>query len=703
MQSSNLQNAYSDFWLPEENFFDEKFLQSSIDSYSDIDLIKININKKIIQNFVNILTNKCIEVEFQLNDDNLPETDGQTIKISSKILNRRDFDVVVGLALHEASHILLTDFIFLNSIWQKVPSDIYDMTKNNKSSVASLITLIYNIIEDRCIDYFVYNNAIGYRGYYVAFYNKYFYNPIVDDMLQSNMYRIPTIDAYLARTINMMNKNTDLTALPDLYRIYNLIDLKNIKKFNTTTLKFDTACDIARIILKNANYYDLIKYNDPMYGYDDKKINSPEITNDEADKGTADDSIENDAEDTQTNSTEKNEEQSKESNHRTTKDNKKISLKSDIGDVSDKTFKEVMQIKKMIDEQTDLVNGNEKKPSITTAQHEILGYIDKSDIRIIPVGAGLFDGGHAIESIFVKKFTESVINTPSFPMVSQSRFKFALSKTLGQMVYKNGHDNLQMGIQLGMKMGKRLKILNETNTSKFHRKNIGKIDRRLLAEVGVNNEDIFYQYKIHSYDKINLHVSVDASGSMAGEKWDQTMVLTTAICKAATMIHNFDVSVSFRTTVRSKSGGDMPYVLYAYDSRVDKFSKIKKLFPLLEPAGCTPEGLAFESLLRHLDATVDNKQKYFINISDGEPYLRYINWNNKGRIYHGSPASEHTKKQVEMIRNRGYVILSYFIDEGWGDSELFKEMYGKDASFININDLFSIIKTLNTLFLKNVN
>jgi hypothetical protein len=31
-------------------------------------------------------------------------------------------------------------------------------------------------------------------------------------------------------------------------------------------------------------------------------------------------------------------------------------------------------------EQTDLVNGNEKKPSITTAQHEILGYIDKHAI-----------------------------------------------------------------------------------------------------------------------------------------------------------------------------------------------------------------------------------------------------------------------------------------------------------------------------------
>ena len=47
--------------------------------------------------------------------------------------------------------------------------------------------------------------------------------------------------------------------------------------------------------------------------------------------------------------------------------------------------------------------------------------------------------------------------------------------------------------------------------------------------------------------------SIDASGSMSGDKWRNTMVSTIAICKAASMIDNVDVVVSFRTT--HESGG----------------------------------------------------------------------------------------------------------------------------------------------------
>ena len=55
------------------------------------------------------------------------------------------------------------------------------------------------------------------------------------------------------------------------------------------------------------------------------------------------------------------------------------------------------------------------------------------------------------------------------------------------------------------------------------------------------------------------------------------------------MISNLEVQVTFRCTQDNK-----PYIVMAYDSRVDKFSKVKQMFPGLGPNGTTPEGLCFE-------------------------------------------------------------------------------------------------------------
>ena len=47
--------------------------------------------------------------------------------------------------------------------------------------------------------------------------------------------------------------------------------------------------------------------------------------------------------------------------------------------------------------------------------------------------------------------------------------------------------------------------------------------------------------------------------------------------------------------VEEVTGGDNPLVLVGYDSRVDKFQKVKKMFPHIYPGGTTPEGLCFET------------------------------------------------------------------------------------------------------------
>jgi hypothetical protein len=216
---------YSDFWLNDVNIYDTD------DGYSsfDIDLIKLANGKRAVSNFVRILTNKSIPVLFNNKDANM--TDGSTVYLSADIKEKEDFDVAVGLALHEGSHILLSDFDVIKTLWQRIPREIYDlsMPKNiSKESVVELTKTVLNYVEDRYIDKFVYDSAPGYRGYYISLYDTYFNSVEVSKSLSTKIYRVPTIDAYLFRIINFTNPSTDLSALPELYIIFKLIDYTNI-------------------------------------------------------------------------------------------------------------------------------------------------------------------------------------------------------------------------------------------------------------------------------------------------------------------------------------------------------------------------------------------------------------------------------------------------------------------------------------------
>ena len=78
--------------------------------FDDKDPIFLAQVQKGITNFVRILTEKDIPVEYATTGDSL--TDGKTVYIASNI-KEDTIDYTVGLALHEASHVLLTDFKYL--------------------------------------------------------------------------------------------------------------------------------------------------------------------------------------------------------------------------------------------------------------------------------------------------------------------------------------------------------------------------------------------------------------------------------------------------------------------------------------------------------------------------------------------------------------------------------------------------------------
>jgi len=233
-----------------------------------------------------------------------------------------------------------------------------------------------------------------------------------------------------------------------------------------------------------------------------------------------------------------------------------------------------------------------------------------------------------------------------------------------------------------------------------------KIDRRLLADLGCDSENVFYTQEVSAFKKVFVHISIDSSGSMIdNSKWQNALCCAVAIAVAASMIENLEVVISFRSsTLILDEDYIFPWIMIAYDSRRDHLSKIRTLFPHLSPRGYTPEGLAFESILKMIPPSNYDADSYFLNISDGFPFF---DSHNPPIFYHGTEACGHTRKQVQKMRNNGVQILSYFISSGTADDEemgteaQFKIMYGPAAKFISFDNVNEIAYTMNKKFLES--
>ena len=146
-------------------------------------------------------------------------------------------------------------------------------------------------------------------------------------------------------------------------------------------------------------------------------------------------------------------------------------------------------------------------------------------------------------------------------------------------------------MRLGSILGRKLQVRGEESQLKFTRQDSGKIDKRLIAELGFGNSNVFSHTLTERYNKAYLHISVDASGSMCGNKWNKAMTSAVAMIKACDMAGNIDVVVTTRTTNygRGNHGQGVPMIVVCYDSRVDKLIKVKNLFTALGVSGTTPE------------------------------------------------------------------------------------------------------------------
>lgn len=737
--------ASVDFWLDSSKYADytEDIDQSSEESLVfNIDMVRLASVRKAISNFVRILTRLSIPVYFNDQDENC-NIGGKQIFISAGIRNKMDFDVAVGTALHEAAHTVKSDFEVAKALWANIPKNIFvlsDAKNIRRQSMEKFIHTMWNVIEDRYIDNWVFNSAPGYRGYYVSMYNRYWNSPEIDEIMVSELYRFPSLASYQFRITNLTNENTDLLALPRLEDIARTIDLSNIGRLTTTKKRIQCAFEVVEIVLDCLDkQQDEPQGPSKMVKGKGKGKNGLISPSDIFDFGD---------EDPQNEEKEQEDPSQSEGNDVGTKTIHEISdilngrdpdptnLKENkdlVGKVSDEEVgKEVeKQLKDIEKKQKEFLKGQIPKEKVTSAQKALLDLIEKHGITLVQVKLPNFEAGDSgslkVDCIVVQNMTKELI------LAGQDVFPLSAVMKIGKgedpAAPEENVNTVQRGIAIGTKLGRKLQIRAESNIRRDVRKKSGKLNKRLIHTAAFDAEDLFYKIHEEHHNDVSLHITVDASSSMAiGGKWKSTMTAVVAVCKAASMVDNIHVTVSFRST-QGSSGSVLPYVILAYDSKKDKFSKVRNLFPYLTPNGWTPEGLAFGAIMGLFDGiTPDEQDRYFLNLSDGEPcYVLHNHATGVNVSYAGETGTSHTKKMVDKIRRNGVEILSYFISDEVQDTtsvkqldpnlqkvageeeppkedplkQNFRKMYGKTAKFINVESVVDLAKTMNQLFLTN--
>ena len=569
----NSRTNYSNFWFDRQTSLVDDFLADDTDDSVIVkkpkkDYIQMAANQRAIGNFVRIVSGKNIPVKYMTRGDSY--TDGKSVTIAANI-KPETFDQTVGLALHEGSHIAYTDF--------QASYDAFDtMYRDDSYEHRDFFKHIVNYVEDRRIDNIVFRSSPGYKGYYHTLYKKYFNHKTISKGLASGMYREIDFDSYMFRIINFTNSATDLTALPKLEEVYNLIDIKNISRLKSTGGAIEVAHQVCEIIFP---MIDSAKNQEQGNGEESEDQDGDQDTDSKAGgaSGEGSDEQDTDSSDTQPDT-------------------------SSLPQLNDRVKK---QVENLLNKEKQLLEGKTPKSKLTKADAQTVNSVARSGAELKDVE---MDGDyikHKTKVILVPKLTQELIDNGVFSFCSKWGQTYRLESTVKP---------INEGFRLGAILGKKLKVRGEERDLIFTRQESGKIDKRLISQLGFDNESVFSHKFTERYNKANLHISIDGSGSMSGTKWEKSITSAVAMCKAAEMAGNIRVIVSFRYTQDSK-----PLVLIGYDSKVNKLTHIKSLWTGISVTGTTPESLCYEAMMEDYINSVSGDDNYFINFSDGQPFF----------------------------------------------------------------------------------
>jgi hypothetical protein len=562
--------------------------------FDDEDPIFLAQVQRGITNFVKILTGKDIPVEYATSGDSM--TDGETVYIASN-LKEDTIDYTVGLALHEASHVLLTDFAYLNKERGKVLETKWNIPKEDVDNVFTLI----NFVEDKRIDHYVYNTAPGYQYYYEELYRKSFYNSIVDNNLKTDNFTTPTWDAYFFRIINIFNRNSNLDKLPGLKEVRDLLTYDQINKLKSTQDSIKTAVEIYNIIKQ------YIQEEEEKEDGEDKPLNNQEY-----------------------------------------------------------------KTREQVERQKNFINSQYRKKRVHKKVKEQVNKLANSDTKI-----------------------------NNYPLSQSTSIPTLITKDWEEYFtgpFGHNEEAVTKGLFLGKQLLKKLKVRNTVKKDIFENQKKGKLNSSKLYQASFN-ENLFYRIEKEDYKNIFIHISLDLSGSMRGEKLTQTIQTAVAIAYAACNIKGFDVEISLRGTIDANKTktNQTPILAYAFNSKKDSIKKLQR-FKKLITCGMTPEGICLDQIRKNLPTPSYYQEVYLVNISDGLP-------NISSMAYNFSTAINHTAKVVNEYKKDNIGLLSYFIHDTWDKTQkaetTFKTMYGKSAKYIDISNVSSVANTINSLLLSN--
>jgi hypothetical protein len=617
---------------------------------------------------------------------------------------------------------------------------------------------LINIIEDRRIDRFVYDSAPGYQGYYQALYKRYFNSKEIDQALAAGLKNDAKSWAdYIFHICNFANPNRNLKTLPGLKKIWDLIHIPTINRLKSTLDVVKVAVQVHITILeciaeqealeatikKQKDFTDGNIEKEPAPKKEKKEKKEPKAESEqkedllEDEQGDGDEPADEDADEdlnenldgpssmpsedaeeeaegeselVSSNSGEASDDpdangEGETAGEGTSTEDVEEAVEEDVEEepgMSDKEKEDLLKkignkLEKAIKEQQEFLEGKTDKKVLKKQDAQAVNAAAESNASYEYVGGDVVDeNGYVhrlgkIKCLVVKGLTESIIS----------------SGILGGQVAERGHkyirkaiesgnlrDYIQEGIALGTMLGKKLKTRDEERSLKTTRLDAGRIDKRLIAELGFGNDRVFAQTMFNTARPSHIHISIDASGSMQGKAWHSAMKTAIAIAKAATMTSSMEVVISVRGSV-----GNDPLMWTIYDSRTMKLAAVKDRLYAVRADGSTPEGLCFEAILKDIVKDARGKDAYFINLSDGEP-----GFGSNKYSYSGNVALLHTRNQVNKLRAESINVVSFFItdreDNTWSQYSLkkFQTMYGKDAENINVSSLTHLAKSLNQMF-----
>lgn len=692
----NNHNLISRYWL-DENLYEDLKLKYSINPNICLgELVEKSLILKTISNFVNIITdgNENIDVKFEGQE---AKADSKEIFISADV---EDFDLVCGLSLHESSHIKYSQYVFellktaesdlnnlinnKNTVNNPIAIKIADwhktwkikITPNSVTRMYQLIHSLINIVEDFRIDTLTQSKFPGYKGYYDKILKKYLFTDKITNALKNDIKL--NEESYFSYKINILaflynHPDNNLLKLKGGKEIVDILEpyqsmIASKSGHDVLDISFKIFETITKYIVK-----DKQSKQDNNNLVDEKSRTQKDNKHNELkNKNSGKNDNLNNLDD------ENKPEDNNKLNNENGEDNNQYILEELKNDEQEsKAFEELMKA----------LNGEYAKTKLSSDEQYIMNIISNNIFKIKTTTVKNPDTGknHKIDVVVINKLDESVFKYVT-GIVNPSMSKYVL-------------EEIKVAINLGRSLGAKLQIMNDTHITKSTRKRYGNIDNRLLSEIGHGNVKIFARSTKTEYKKQFVHISIDSSGSMEGNRFVKSLKLAATIASAATYVNGMRVQVSIRSTSPLIFDNSdiiykiMPHVIIIYDSKFDTLKHITDWWPRLNCPGVTPEAICFEAIKDIIFESSKDKNSYFVNISDGVPEYELQDF-----VY-SNFARKHTQEVMKSFRKAGIKVISYFIGDYSLSKPFFMDMYGKDANFIDINNINEIARTLNRKFL----